>query len=140
MNNKIEELRNKIRKKQQEDENPCPTGILLYIATARQAFVEVNPWYNQVKKLAAGANRHHKEHHEAVIYGMYPELEDACKYFNKEMRAYFENHETCTKEDAQKIENNTIRKFNLKNKYSFLNPNEEQKKTDNYQSRKSRKH
>ena len=58
----------------------------------------------------------------------------------KEMRAYFENHETCTKEDAQKIENNTIRKFNLKNKYSFLNPNEEQKKTDNYQSRKSRKH
>lgn len=56
------------------------------------------------------------------------------------MRAYFENHETCTKEDAQKIENNTIRKFNLKNKYSFLNPNEEQKKTDNYQSRKSRKH
>lgn len=128
MNNKIEELRSKLKQKQQEDENPCPTGILFYIANARQAFSEVNPWYNQVKKLAKGANKHDKEHHEAVIYGMYPELEDACKYFNEEIKSYFENHEICTEEEALSIENKTIKKFNLKPTYSLLNPTEEQKK------------
>lgn len=128
MNNKIEELRGKLKEKKQMDENPCPTGILFYLATGRQYFQEVNPWYNQIKQLAEGANRHDKEHHEAVIYGMYPELEEACKYFNEEFKAYFENHETCPEAEAHKIENNTIKKFNLKSKYSLLNPTEEQKK------------
>lgn len=128
MNNRLESLREKLKQKQQEDENPCPTGILFYLASGRQAFKEVNPWYNQLKEQAGGANRHYSEHHEAIIYGMYPELEEASEYFNKEIEAYIENHETCTEEDAQKIENNTIKKFNLKPTYSLINPTEEQKK------------
>lgn len=128
MNNKIEALRGKLRQKAHDDENPCPTEILFYIANSRQAFREVNPWYNQIKQLAEGANRHNKEHHAAIIYGLYPELEAACKYFNEEIKSYFEHNKICTQEDAQKIENNTIKKFGLKPKYSLINPTEEQKK------------
>lgn len=128
MKNKIEKLRGKIKQKGQMDENPCPTEILFYLASGRQAFKEVNPWYNQLKEQAEGANRHYSEHHEAIIYGMYPELEEACEYFNEEIKAYFENNGACTEEEAQKIENKTIKKFNLKSKYSLINPTEEQKK------------
>ena len=75
-------LFNIFKSKEQQYKDNCPTQVLLYLAAKRQSPHEVLPWYDKIKEYANGANFHYPEFHQAVVFGMFPELEEAAQYFN----------------------------------------------------------
>lgn len=60
---------------------PCSLYKIFCITNHINCVENVEPWYGQIKKLADGADKWAYGLHRAVIYGMYPELEDASKEF-----------------------------------------------------------
>lgn len=118
---KIKELRDSLTKKDADkDSNPCPTNILLYIATGKQSFDSVDPWYGQIKKMSKDVNFHYGDFHKAAIYGMYPEIKPACEYFSNMLSEHFKKSEKISHDEAKQIEQKTINQFKLKSTYSFL--------------------
>ena len=95
-----------------KDDTPCPTGVLLYLASGRHSPHEVQPWYGVIKEKTSKASYWELDKHQALIFGMYPELEPAVEYFSKQLE------EKCAKgrlsdESLIQTEKQTIEKFKL---------------------------
>ena len=125
---KIEQIR---KQQEQKAKDNCPTTVLFYIATGRQSPRPVNPWYDAIKDLSGGANFHFKDFHRAVIFGMYPELKNACNYFDVSIKQAHQKKEKLSDEDITKIENDTINKYDLAGSYFIGQVTEEQQKRIN---------
>lgn len=126
--NKILQLR---QKKEQERKDNCPTSAILYIATGMRSHKTINPWYDRIKELADGATFHQYYFHSAVVYGMYPELENACKDFAQSMQEIYQSKENVSENEKEKIEKSIIKKYGLQNSYNIgtLTP-EQQSRVD----------
>lgn len=119
----------RIREQQkQKIKDNCPTSVLFYIATGRQCPRSVNLWYDKIKELSGNANHHFKDFHRAVIFGMYPELRDACNYFNDLAVQAAERKVKLSDAEITKIENDTINKYNLAESYFIAEVTAEQQK------------
>ena len=127
---KLAHIRNLINGKKEDN---CPTSMLFYIANSIQCHDSdsVEPWYSKIKELSGGANKHFGDVHRAIIFGMYPELEDACKYFSDSMSAAREQSRNMSLETHRKIEQDTIKKFHLHDKYYIGQTTEAQKRQIN---------
>lgn len=119
------------RVKEQQIKNNCPTSVLFYIATGRIAPMSVDPWYGQIKKLSGNADKNLPEFHKALIFGMYPELKEACNHFDVTVRKHLEKGEKLSAEILKEIEDNTVNKYNLPKSYfiGFIDA-EQQKRVD----------
>lgn len=114
---------------------PCPLDILFRIINQIQTDC-VEPWYGQIKKLADGADKWASGMHKAVVFGMYPELEDASKEYHrryKDIYKEFENNPHNNTEhfleSLQKLSLQIGEEYDLnKNRYVFNEMNEEQAK------------
>lgn len=124
---KIAHMRNLINGKK---EDKCPTAVLFYIANSRQCpdTYSVEPWYSKIKSLSGNATKYYGDFHKAVIFGMYPELEDACKYFEKSINSAIKSDPKLSTKVMKKIEQDTIKNFNLPNQYSINTPTDAQQK------------
>ncbi|MBP5399550.1 MAG: hypothetical protein J6Y53_03950 [Alphaproteobacteria bacterium] len=116
------------RIKEQQIKNNCPTAVLFYIVTGRMAPMSVDPWYGQIKKLTGNADRNLVEFHQALIYGMYPELKEACHYFNVSVKKRLEKGEKLSAQSLAQIENDTIGKYNLPKSYFIGHVDAQQQK------------
>ena len=113
----------------------CPLHTLFCIINQIQADC-VEPWYEQIKRLAEGADKLASGMHKAVIFGMYPELEEASKEFYhsyKDIYSEFKNNPNKDKEylseQLKELSFKTGEKYGLnKNKYLFNKMTEEQAK------------
>ena len=114
---------------------PCPLHTIFCIINQIQTDC-VDPWYGQIKNLADGADKWASGMHKAVIFGMYPELEDASKeWFHKYDDLYneFKNNPHNDKDNLT----DSLKKLSLQigeqyglneNKYLFNEMTEEQTK------------
>jgi hypothetical protein len=127
---KIHSLREKIGQKLQE---PCPTDLLLYIATGRQVDRDVDPWYSTIKNLCDGRDRKDNLHHRAMICALYPEMEKAVELFEEKMNEKAMENGGVAKEDALFIENYVRVKCNLKYSYNFLGVHVSDEKREKYE-------
>ena len=125
---RIEQIR---KQQEQRAKDNCPTAVLFYIATGMRSPRPVNPWYDTIKELSGGANFHFRYFHRAVIFGMYPELRDACNYFDVSMKQAIQKKEKLSDDDVAKIENDTINKYDLAGSYFIAQSTEEQQKRIN---------
>ena len=133
----IQELKRKIRSQQ----NDCPTPILLCIAARWNYHSDVNPWYQQIKKLTGGLSKDTYQFHAAVVRGMYPEIKPASTYFREKadkflkanrsdsvMEIRSKKYKRKIKSGLQAIENETIQKYGLKPSYDIYNLTDKQQK------------
>lgn len=137
----IDDLLNKIRNKIKGDnkQKPCPTPVLIYIAAKWNYHSDIEPWYGHIKELTGGVDKNSMEFHSAVIFGMYPRLKPASAYFVEKAGEYLKENKPSVeewrkkstkrkiKEELQKIELDTMRKFGLSQTYDIYNLSEEQK-------------
>ena len=138
----IQDLLNKVKNKIKGDnqQKPCPTPVLLYIAAEWNYHSSVEPWYGHIKELTGGVDKNSPEFHSAVICGMYPQIKPASVYFVEKAEKYLKEnkpsveewHKKSTKrkikEGLQKIELETMHKFGLLQTYDIYNLSEEQRK------------
>lgn len=114
---------------------PCPLDTLFCIINQIQTDC-VEPWYGQIKELADGADKWASEMHKAVIFGMYPELEEASKEHLRRYRDIhkkFKNNPHKDKkhlsESLKKLSFQIGEEYDLnKNRYLFNEMTEEQAK------------
>ena len=135
----IEEQITKIRRKLNEGK-PCPTPVLLYIAAEWNYHSDVEPWYGQIKELTGGVDKNNIRYHKAVICAMFPEFENAAAYFAKNAQLVLDpiksddphawrkrSYKQKLINVLQKVEKETIDKFNLKPAYDIYHLTDKQK-------------
>jgi hypothetical protein len=114
---------------------PCPLYTLFCIMN-KISTNQVEPWYEQIKTLADGADKYTNGMHRAVILGMYPELEEASKEFTRRFMDIYTEHENNPHKDYKHLEESLKKlsaqigeEYNLnKNRYFFNEVTEEQAK------------
>jgi len=114
---------------------PCPLDTLFCIINQIQAEC-VEPWYGQIKKLADGADKWASGMHKAVVFGMYPELEEASKEYLRRYKNIYNEFENNPHKDSKylldslkKLSFQIGEEYNLnENRYVFNEMNEEQAK------------
>jgi len=119
----------------------CPTPVLLHLAIGYRYHSEVNPWYDRIQELSGGATFWYYKFQAAVIYGMYPELKEACEDFKQSIDAYVKSHplkkigiSLIDKANKRKqiqgwkqVEKEIMKKHNLPDSYDIYNLSDEQK-------------
>jgi len=125
-----------------EKNQPCPTSVLLYLAVAYRYHSAVDPWYDRIQELSGGATFWHWQFQAAVIYGMFPELKEACQDFKQSIDAYAKSHpfkkcgisliDKARKrqyiQGQEEVEKDIIKKYNLPDSLDIYNLSDEQKK------------
>lgn len=114
---------------------PCPLHTLFCIVNQINTD-GIEPWYGQIKKLADGANKWASGMHEAVIFGMYPELEEASKEHYRKFEIIYNEFENNPDKDKKRLLESLKElsfqigeKYGLnKNRYFFNEMTEEQAK------------
>ncbi len=114
---------------------PCPLHTIFCIINQIQTDC-IEPWYEQIKQLADGANKWAPEMHKAVIFGMYPELEEASKEFYRKCKDIYNELKNNPHQDGE-ILSDYLKKCSFKigeqyglnkNRYLFNEMSEEQTK------------
>ena len=113
---------------------PCSLYKIFCITNQIQCAESIEPWYGQIKEFADGANKWSSEMHNAVIFGMYPELEKASKEFGRRYRNIYNEFANNPNKDRESLIKSTKElsiqigeqyKLN-ENKYLFNKMTEEQ--------------
>ena len=114
---------------------PCPLHTIFCIINQFHTDC-VEPWYGQIKQLADGALRKASGMHKAVIFGMYPELEEASKEWLRAFKDIYNEFENNPHQDIE-ISSDSLKKLSFQigeqyglneNKYLFNKMTEEQAK------------
>lgn len=114
---------------------PCPLHTIFCIINQIHTDC-VEPWYGQIKQLADGADKWASGMHKAVIFGMYPELEEPSKEFYRKYKDIYNEFENNPHQDRE-ILSDSLKKCSFKigeqyglnkNRYLFNEMSEEQTK------------
>ena len=114
---------------------PCPLHTMFCIINQIQTDC-VEPWYGQIKQLADGADKWASGMHKAVIFGMYPELEQASKEFYRKYKDIYNEFKNNPHNDRENL-SDSLKKLSFQigeqyglneNRYLFNEMSEEQTK------------
>ena len=115
---------------------PCSLYKIFCITNQIDCSESVEPWYGQIKQLADGADKWASGMHKAVIFGMYPELEEASKEFYRKYKDICNEFKNNPHQDRE-ILSDSLKKCSFKigeqyglnkNRYLFNEMSEEQTK------------
>ena len=114
---------------------PCPLHTIFCIINHIQTDC-VEPWYGQIKELADGVDKWASGMHNTVIFGMYPELEEASKEFYRKYKDIYNEFNNNPHQDRE-ILSDSLKKLSIQigeqyglneNRYLFNEMTEEQAK------------
>ena len=121
------DINDKIAEMRENRKLPCPTDRLLCIATGVKTDKDLRPWSEQIRQQAGTTDDYFIDINQAVIFGRYPELEEACKYFREEAGKTFHQLDPDIKKSGQlpqeaitKLAQETVKRYHLEGEYSFV--------------------